>query len=156
MAAIYLGLGSNIGDKKNNIVMAVARLAERVGVISALSALYETAPWGFESTNTFINVAITMETSLSPDELLHTTQQIESEMGRTQKSNGAYHDRIIDIDILMYNQLVLQTPELTLPHPLMHERLFVLEPLAEIAPETIHPVLNKTFGELYKLLSVRL
>lgn len=152
MATVYLGLGSNIGDKKNNTITAVARLAERVGAISALSSLYETAPWGFESANTFINAAVIMETSLSPDELLHITQQIESEMGRTQKSNGAYHDRIIDIDILMYDQLVIQTPKLTLPHPLMQERLFVLEPLAEIAPETIHPVLNKTFGELYKLL----
>lgn len=152
MATVYLGLGSNIGDKKNNMITAVARLAERVGAISALSSLYETAPWGFESANTFINAAVIMETSLSPDELLHITQQIESEMGRTQKSNGAYHDRIIDIDILMYDQLVIQTPKLTLPHPLMQERLFVLEPLAEIAPETIHPVLNKTFGELYKLL----
>lgn len=152
MATLYLGLGSNIGDKKNNMITAVARLAERVGAISALSSLYETAPWGFESANTFINAAVIMETSLSPDELLHITQQIESEMGRTQKSNGAYHDRIIDIDILMYDQLVIQTPKLTLPHPLMQERLFVLEPLAEIAPETIHPVLNKTFGELYKLL----
>lgn len=152
MATLYLGLGSNIGDKKNNMITAVARLAERVGAISALSSLYETAPWGFESANTFINAAVIMETSLSPDELLHITQQIESEMGRTQKSNGAYHDRIIDIDILMYDQLVIQTPKLTLPHPLMQERLFVLEPLAEIAPETIHPALNKTFDELYKLL----
>lgn len=154
MAVIYLGLGSNIGDKKNNMVMAVARLAERVGAISALSSLYETAPWGFESANTFINAAVIMETSLAPDELLHITQQIESEMGRTQKSNGAYHDRIIDIDILMYGQLVLQTPELTLPHPLMQDRLFVLEPLAEIAPEVVHPVLKKTIGKLYRLLQL--
>ena len=138
MAIAYLALGTNIGNKRRNMITAAALLAERVGDVLALSGFYETEPWGFQSENTFLNAALQLDTSLSPLELLKATQEIEIEMGRTQKSNGAYHDRIIDIDILLYDNLVLQTPELTLPHPLMHERLFVMEPLAEIAPNVIH------------------
>ena len=143
MAIAYLALGTNIGNKRRNMITAAALLAERVGDVLALSGFYETEPWGFQSENTFLNAALQLDTSLSPLELLKATQEIEIEMGRTQKSNGAYHDRIIDIDILLYDDLVLQTPELTLPHPLMHERLFVMEPLAEIAPNVIHPVFKK-------------
>ena len=143
MAIAYLALGTNIGNKRRNMITAAALLAERVGDVLALSGFYETEPWGFQSENTFLNAALLLDTSLSPLELLKATQEIEIEMGRTQKSNGAYHDRIIDIDILLYDNLVLQTPELTLPHPLMHERLFVMEPLAEIAPNVIHPVFKK-------------
>ena len=143
MAIAYLALGTNIGNKRRNMITAAALLAERVGDVLALSGFYETEPWGFQSENTFLNAALQLDTSLSPLELLKATQEIEIEMGRTQKSNGAYHDRIIDIDILLYEGLVLQTPELTLPHPLMHERLFVMEPLAEIAPNVIHPVFKK-------------
>ena len=143
MAIAYLALGTNIGNRRRNMITAAALLAERVGDVLALSGFYETEPWGFQSENTFLNAALQLDTSLSPLELLKATQEIEIEMGRTQKSNGAYHDRIIDIDILLYDDLVLQTPELTLPHPLMHERLFVMEPLAEIAPNVIHPVFKK-------------
>ena len=143
MAIAYLALGTNIGNKRRNMITAAALLAERVGDVLALSGFYETEPWGVQSENTFLNAALQLDTSLSPLELLKATQEIEIEMGRTQKSNGAYHDRIIDIDILLYEDLVLQTPELTLPHPLMHERLFVMEPLAEIAPNVIHPVFKK-------------
>ena len=143
MAIAYLALGTNIGNKRRNMITAAALLAERVGDVLALSGFYETEPWGFQSENTFLNAALQLDTSLSPLELLKATQEIEIEMGRTQKSNGAYHDRIIDIDILLYDNLVLQTPELTLPHPLMHGRLFVMEPLAEIAPNVIHPVFKK-------------
>ena len=143
MAIAYLALGTNIGNKRRNMITAAALLAERVGDVLALSGFYETEPWGFQSENTFLNAALQIDTSLSPLELLKATQEIEIEMGRTQKSNGAYHDRIIDIEILLYDNLVLQTPELTLPHPLMHERLFVMEPLAEIAPNVIHPVFKK-------------
>ena len=143
MAIAYLALGTNIGNKRRNMITAAALLAERVGDVLALSGFYETEPWGFQSENTFLNAALQLETALSPLELLKATQEIEIEMGRTQKSNGAYHDRIIDIDILLYDDLVMQTPELTLPHPLMHERLFVMEPLAEIARKVIHPVFKK-------------
>lgn len=143
MAIAYLALGTNIGNRRRNMITAAALLAERVGDVLALSGFYETEPWGFQSDNTFLNGALQLETGLPPLELLKATQEIELEMGRTQKSNGAYHDRIIDIDILLYDDLILQTPELTLPHPLMHERQFVMEPLAEIAPNVIHPVFKK-------------
>ena len=132
------------------MITAAALLAERVGDVLALSGFYETEPWGFQSDNTFLNAALQLETSLSPLELLKATQQIEVEMGRTQKSNGTYHDRIIDIDILLYDDLILQTPELTLPHPLMQDRRFVMEPLLEIAPNVVHPVFKKTVVSLMR------
>ena len=143
MAIAYLALGTNIGNKRRNMITAAALLAERVGDVLALSGFYETEPWGFRSDNTFLNAALQLETALLPLELLAATQAIELEMGRTHKSDGTYHDRIIDIDILLYDDLVMQTPALTIPHPLMHERLFVMEPLSEIAPNVIHPVFGK-------------
>lgn len=148
MAIAYLALGTNIGNKRRNMITAAALLAERVGDVLALSGFYETEPWGFRSENIFLNAAVTLQTSLAPLELLHATQQIEREMGRTEKSHGSYQDRLIDIDILMYDNLVLQTPELVLPHPLMQERKFVLNPLAEIAPFLVHPVLKECITEL--------
>lgn len=150
MAIAYLALGTNIGNKRRNMITAAALLAERVGDVLALSGFYETEPWGFQSENTFLNAALRLETSLSPLELLKATQQIEVEMGRTQKSNGTYHDRIIDIDLLLYDDLILQTPELTLPHPLMQDRRFVMEPLLEIAPSVVHPVFKKTIVSLIR------
>jgi 2-amino-4-hydroxy-6-hydroxymethyldihydropteridine diphosphokinase len=122
-------------------------------VILALSGLYETPPWGFESDNNFLNVALGMDTSLSPVELLYLTKQIEREMGRMPKSSDAYQDRLIDIDILLYENLILHTQELTLPHPLMHKRSFVLAPLASIAPDLVHPVLKQTIAGLALILS---
>ena len=152
MAIAYLGLGTNIGNKRRNMITAAALLAERVGDVLALSGFYETEPWGFESENFFLNAAGKLKTSFSPLELLQITQQIEKELGRAEKSNGVYHDRIIDIDILLYDDEVLQTPELTLPHPLMHERKFVMDPLVEIAPFVVHPVLKERIIDLKERL----
>lgn len=148
MAIVYLGLGTNIGNRRGNLVKAAALLAERVGDILALSGFMETEPWGFESENLFLNAAIKMETPFTPDELLSATQAIEREMGREKKSDGTYHDRVIDIDILLYDNRVIEQPGLIVPHPLMHERLFVMAPLAEIAPFERHPLLGQTFMEL--------
>ena len=148
MAIVYLGLGTNIGNRRGNMVKAAALLAERVGDILALSGIMETEPWGFESENLFLNAAIKMETPLTPDELLSATQAIEREMGREKKSDGSYHDRVIDIDILLYDNRVIEQPGLIVPHPLMQERLFVMAPLAEIAPFERHPLLGQTFMEL--------
>lgn len=148
MATAYLGLGTNVGNKRENLVTAAALLAERVGAVLALSGIYETEPWGFESENTFLNAVIVMATDLSPMELLDTTRLIEIEMGRIEKSDGIYHDRIIDIDLLMVDDLIIHTERLVLPHPLMHKRLFVMEPLAEVAPEVAHPVFGKTMSKL--------
>lgn len=148
MAIVYLGLGTNIGNRRGNLVKAAALLAERVGDILALSGFMETEPWGFESENLFLNAAIKMETPLTPDELLSATQAIEREMGREKKSDGTYHDRVIDIDILLYDNRVIEQLGLIVPHPLMQERLFVMAPLAEIAPFERHPLLGRTFMEL--------
>lgn len=151
MATVYLGLGTNLGDKEANLRTAIYKLQERIGKQVSLSSFYETAPWGFKSDHSFLNAAIGLETSLSPIEILHITQEIEKELGRTKKSvNGSYSDRLIDIDILLYDTLVLQTPELTIPHPLMTERDFVMKPLIEIAGNVIHPTRQKTLSELYQ------
>lgn len=152
MAIAYLGLGTNIGDRRRNMITAAALLAERVGDVLALSGFYETEPWGFESENLFLNAAVKLKTVFPPLELLRETQLIEKELGRTEKSNGGYHDRIIDIDILLYDEKVVQTPELVLPHPHIHERMFVLEPLSEIAPFVVHPVLKERIIDLKERL----
>ena len=154
MAKVYLGLGTNLGDKEQNLRDAVQKIEEQVGKIVSLSAFYVTAPWGFSSDNSFLNAAVCVETKLSPLEVLQETQMIEKELGRTQKSvNRMYSDCLIDIDLLLYEDLVLSVisasgVELTLPHPLMTERDFVMKPLAEIAPGLVHPVLGKTMKEL--------
>ena len=144
----YIGLGSNLGDRKGNLIKATALLAERAGTILALSSLYETEPWGFESANQFLNAVVVLQTSLSPMELLEASRLIELEMGRIIKSDGCYHARPIDIDLLLIDQLVMHNERLTLPHPLMHQRRFVMEPLAEIAPDVRHPLFSKTMQEL--------
>ena len=151
MATVYLGLGTNLGDKEANLRTAIYKLQERIGKQVSLSSFYETAPWGFKSDHSFLNAAIGLETKLPPIEVLHITQEIERELGRTRKSvDGNYSDRLIDIDILLYDGLVLHTPELTIPHPLMTEREFVMKPLIEIAGNIIHPARQKTLSELYQ------
>lgn len=136
---VYLSLGTNLGNKEQNLLTAIAEIGRRIGPIKAQSAFLATEPWGFESENTFLNAAIRIETELSPIALLDETQQIERDMGRTQKSSANcqlstvnYQDRIIDIDILLYDDLHINTPRLTIPHPLMQQRDFVLIPLKEI------------------------
>lgn len=139
--SFYLGLGSNLGDREAHLRTAVRLLAERVGRVDALSAFYATEPWGFVSDHAFLNAVACVRTGLSPDEVLLRTQAIERDMGRRHKSvGGVYADRVIDIDLLLCldadgAMLRLDTPRLTLPHPLMHLRDFVMQPLAEIAPE---------------------
>ena len=133
MHKAYLSLGTNIGNRKRNISDAVALLSSMAGTVTRLSSLYETEPWGFDSPNRFINACVLLDTPLSPTDLLHATQEIEKQMGRTEKSvNGQYHDRIIDIDILLYDDITVDLPQLHIPHPHMHERDFVMIPLAEI------------------------
>lgn len=138
MHTVYLSLGSNIGNRKRLVSEAVELLGKRVGHVTKRSSLYETDPWGFSSPNKFINACVCCETSLSPHEVLWTTQAIEKELGRTGKSiNGEYKDRVIDIDILLYDDLHIDDPDLKIPHPLMREREFVMEPLKEIFPEPL-------------------
>lgn len=150
MAIVYLGLGTNLGDKAANLHAAVHLISGKIGKVISLSSFYATAPWGFESENSFLNAAICVETSLSPLEVLHRTQEIERTLGRTHKSTGGiYHDRIIDIDLLLYNKEIIQTSELTIPHPLMLQRDFVMNPLVEIASDVVHPVFGKKLSALF-------
>ena len=149
MTTVYLGLGTNIGNRKENLTRAIEALSLALGPCTAQSSFIETAPWGFDSDNPFLNCAVAFETELTPLLLLDTTEKVERELGRTTKSTGGtYHDRIIDIDILLYGSVVIETPRLTIPHPLMHLRDFVLEPLAEIAPHAIHPTTGKSIGQI--------
>ena len=153
MSHYYLSLGTNLGDKRQNLHAAVKLIEERIGSVTSLSSFYETAPWGFTSEHTFLNAALCVRTSLTPFQVLTLTQTIERELGRTHKSvNGQYSDRLIDIDILLCDDLILHTPTLQIPHPLMHLRSFVLQPLAEIAPDVVLPVLGKSIKELLSRL----
>ena len=136
MSIVYLGLGSNLGNKEQHITTAVKHLEQRVGKVRRLSSLLKTEPWGFTSPHSFVNAAVSIDTILSPHEVLEATQQIERDMGREQKSmNGEYHDRIIDIDILLYDDMEINETDLIIPHPLMHQRDFVMIPLREIIEE---------------------
>lgn len=130
---VYFSLGTNMGDREANIANALSLLAREVGAVTRRSSLYETEPWGFASSHLFINACALCETSLSPRRVLQATQQIERRLGRREKSvGGVYHDRIIDIDILLYDRLHLLEPGLQIPHPHMRERDFVMQPLREI------------------------
>ena len=129
----YLSLGSNLGDRHATMQSAILLLDSQAGSVDRVSSAIETEPWGFKSANKFLNMCVRITTNLSPEQLLATTKDIELQLGRTTKSvNGQYHDRPIDIDILTYDDLHIKTPSLTLPHPHMHERDFVMIPLREI------------------------
>ena len=131
--SVYLGLGSNLGQKEENIRKAIELIGLRVGLVARQSSLISTEPWGFESDNQFVNAAVLCLTELSPREVLRATQNIERVMGRSHKSvGGNYSDRIIDIDILLYDELRVDEPDLQIPHPLMLKREFVMIPLREI------------------------
>ena len=136
---VYLGLGSNLGDREANIRKAISLIGERVGLVIRQSSLMETDPWGFESENKFLNGVILVETTLTPRQVLKATQKIERELGKrrrhatTRVQSTMYHDRPIDIDILLYDDLTVDEPDLKIPHPQMQQRAFVMKPLEEIS-----------------------
>ncbi len=134
----YLGLGSNLGDREANIRKAISLIGKKVGLVLRQSSLIETEPWGFESSNKFLNAVILCETPLTPRQLLKVTQSIERQLGRRKKSlASSYSDRPIDIDILLYDDLTVNEPDLKIPHPLMQQRDFVMIPLQEILTTTM-------------------
>lgn len=130
---VYLGLGTNLGDKRKNLNDAIRMLENLVGEVEKVSSVIETEPEGFKSDNMFLNAVVKVRTTLSPFEILDVTQDVEKSLGRKEKSsNGIYHDRVIDIDILLYDDINISTPRLVIPHPRMTQRDFVMTPLAEI------------------------
>lgn len=148
MALTYLGLGTNLGNKQQNLNDAITALSVEVGKVMAVSSFMVSAPWGFDSENTFLNTVVLMETELTPFALLQKTQEIERSLGRTAKSTHGYADRLIDVDILLYDNLLIDQPTLKIPHPLIMERDFVIIPLTEIAPDLVHPVTGQRFIDL--------
>lgn len=150
---IFLNIGSNLGNRRINLSRAVSAIEKEFGWFE-LSHSVESAPMGFESANNFLNIGMVISSDLPPLEVLHKLQEIEKSISPDshRKSDGGYADRLIDIDIIAIDELVISEPELQVPHPRMSERRFVLEPLAELAPFWEHPVLHKTPGQLLALL----
>lgn len=146
---VILLLGSNLGDRLSNLNEAYNKISESTREILISSSIYETEPWGFQHQNLFLNQVLVVNTDLSPESLLHLLFNIEKELGRKRRQKS-FQARIIDIDILFYDDLIISTNELEIPHPKLHERRFVLEPLNEILPYLIHPVLLKSVARLLK------
>lgn len=146
MSTAYLGIGSNLGDRRKNCLDAIEMLEQKGIIIKKKSSLYETEPWGVENQPMFLNMAIEIETDLKPGELLGLLKEVEKEVGRGKTYK--WGPRIIDLDILLFDNISVDEYNLTIPHPLMHEREFVLKPLAEIAPDVTHPLLHERIQEL--------
>jgi 2-amino-4-hydroxy-6-hydroxymethyldihydropteridine diphosphokinase len=152
VANVYISLGSNLGDKLNNLKKAVEYLQKLAGVVEQKSTIYESEPWGYASFNNFLNQVVHISTAIPPTDLLKVLLDIEQSLGRTRSTEG-YQDRVIDLDILFYNDEIIHSEKLEIPHPRFAERLFMLEPMVEIAPNFKHPLLNKTTYAL--LVSLR-
>lgn len=147
MPTAYIGIGSNLGNREENCEKAIKLLEGNNIKVTKRSSMIETEPWGVEDQPKFINMAVTIETGFKSEELLRVLKKIEDEIGRSPAER--WGPRIIDLDILLYDDLIIKTPELEIPHPHIEEREFVLKPLSEIAPEKIHPVLKKSIKELF-------
>lgn len=151
MAIAYISIGSNLGNRQRNCLRAIELLEKRGIIVKKKSSMYETEPWGVKDQPQFINMALEVETGLEPHELLRTLKDVEREVGR--EVTFKWGPRIIDLDILLFNDLFLREDNLQIPHPLMHKRDFVLKPLCEIAPERIHPLLKVSICDLLQELA---
>ncbi len=143
---VYLLLGSNEGDRVDWLMQCMKKLSQSCGRIAGQSGMYETAAWGLEDQPDFLNMAVCLDTTLLPEQLLQGIQQVEKELGRQREVK--WGQRTLDIDILLYNDDIIRLPHLTVPHPYMQDRRFVLVPLHEIAPQLLHPVFHKTIAQL--------
>ena len=150
MHSCFLLLGSNLGNKQDFIVGALQEIESDIGEIEISSGMYATEPWGFESNEEFVNMVIRVKTKLSANDVLRQIHTIENNFGRTRHSKTGYSSRKLDIDILFYDQVIMETESLEIPHPRLHKRRFALEPMLEIAPVMVHPKLNKTIEELHR------
>jgi len=147
MAKVYFLIGGNLGDREQILRDTVEQLNDKIGKTCLISSIYETEPWGFEHELSFLNQVVVCETALFPIEVLNNTQEIEQNLGRIRKKNR-YSERTIDIDLLFYDDLIMDTERLELPHPRIGERMFAMVPLAEIIPEFIHPLSLKSIDTM--------
>jgi len=150
MKIVFLGIGTNLGNRESNLEEAVARIREYIGPVLDSSSIYETEPWGFHAKDEFLNKVVKVNTELTPSGLLGRILMIESLLGRV-RGQVRYSSRLIDIDILLYEDLIVEEESLKIPHPLLQQRKFVLVPLCEIASEIIHPVMKKSIAELLEI-----
>lgn len=144
----HFSLGSNLGNKNENLTKAIDLIEARIGEVVKRSSVYVSEPWGKGEMETFYNLVLKVATHLTPIQILSLTKQIEKDLGRNCKTKNEYENRSIDIDILFYEDFVIDLEQLNIPHPLLHLRKFVLQPLVEIDPDLIHPLLNKRVLEL--------
>ena len=147
VSTVYLALGTNLGDRMDNLRRAIAALSPSVKV-TALSSVYETPPWGYADQPAFLNMALAAETDLEPLALIAFLKKLETDLGREKTFHNG--PRLIDMDILFYDDLVFEQADLVIPHPRLHERAFVLVPLNDVAPDRMHPVLKRTVRDLLK------
>ena len=155
MARAVLLTGGNLGPVARNLEEARRRIGERVGTVVAASSMRDSEAWGFESDDRFLNQVLVVETALEPEQVLDACQRIESEMGRVRTPGAGYSSRTMDIDILFYENCVISTERLVVPHPRMEQRDFVLAPLEEVLPAFVHPVSGKTVRQLLAELKRR-
>lgn len=148
---LYISIGSNVGDKRMHLQNAVQRLSVEIGRVVKVSAIYKTPSWGFDGSD-FYNACLCLKTSLSPEETMTKILEVEVSLGRIRSTTKGYQNRIIDIDIVFYENVIVNTDLIKLPHPLAHQRKFVIQPLCDIAPSKIHPVYKKTVLQLNEAL----
>jgi 2-amino-4-hydroxy-6-hydroxymethyldihydropteridine diphosphokinase len=148
MIKVFLSLGTNLGNKRVNLSTAITEIDENIGHVALFSGIYETEAWGFECEYNFLNQVIQVETDLKPFQLINSCLTIEKKMGRERKKGDNYESRIIDIDILFYGDSIVAEDNLNIPHAHLHNRRFILEPLNEIAPDLVHPLLGKSISKL--------
>ncbi|NLE34107.1 MAG: 2-amino-4-hydroxy-6-hydroxymethyldihydropteridine diphosphokinase [Bacteroidales bacterium] len=154
-SSVIAGLGSNLGDRFAALCRAMELITAEAGEITAVSSVWETEPWGFDADEQFLNMVVVIRTSLEPVKLIQLFRSIEGRMGRRRSGSGRYESRIIDLDILLWENRVISLPGLDVPHPRLASRRFVLEPLAEVAPDAVHPVTGLTPGEMLQLCDDR-
>lgn len=147
MKIVFLGIGSNLGDRERSIKKSLSMIEAQIGRVVEVSSIYETEPWGFQSNDNFLNIVLKLETELEPSVLMKRILIIESRLGRT-RSDKQYTSRVIDIDILLYGDQIIDEVNLKVPHPFMPERKFVLIPFCELAPRMVHPILKTSFASL--------